>query len=330
MYVLVAILTTASSITAAYLDEVLLADTRILSKRMNAFLSNNQNRARIGRCKLWRVVLERLILALADQQLVAGFAILTTGWIVYHAEIDGAHFTLVVYLSYLSSNSHLAAIITLREYIRAHPALAILRIVLIVAFAIVLLMSIGISQTFLPIYSSQLNVMSKTAVWMTSEPVAKTFSVLPVLWTFWTGIWQIVPDARAQFTARVTSTCWPPISLVGCKICRPLRFARHWLSPKTKDKLRDYARATAYYIFFLSPGTVFVLQIALAALSLAMVLLQKFSPGNDGGCSLNSPDENKMGYGQILACLMLALPIIAAIEAYKGELHLRRMPPDLD
>lgn len=207
MYVFVAISTTIASITAAYLDEVLGVDAAFLPKRLNAVVSKNQDRARIHRCNFWRIVLERLVLALADQQLVTGFAILITGWIVYRREFHGAHFTLVVYLSSLSSSSHLAAIITLRKHFNDNAALAILRIVFIATFAIVLLISIGISETFLPIYSIQLCVLSKTADWMALEPVARTFSVLPFLWTFGTGIWQIVPKTQNRFIAWVTSKC---------------------------------------------------------------------------------------------------------------------------
>jgi hypothetical protein len=49
-----------------------------------------------------------------------------------------------------------------------------------------------------------------------------------------------------------------------------------------------------------------------------MALAQKFSPGSEKLCSLNSREENEMGYGQVLAILILILPAIATFEAYKG------------
>jgi hypothetical protein len=299
---------------------VLRAETAFLSRGLNARLSKNQDPIRIRRCRFWRNVLERLIIALADQQLVTGFAILITGWIIYHDQphLHGAHFVLVLYLSSLSSSSHLAAIITLRKYFGLNPALAALRIVLIAAFAIGLIASVAISQTIGPLYSLVSEVLDRVGFWLAPEPLAITISILPIIWTFWTGIWQIIPETRDQFTAWIASRWWPPIRRVGRYVCLPLSFVRYRPTAKTKDRSRRYARATVHYIFFLSPGTVFVLQIVFATYSLAMVLAQKFSPG-DGCCTLNSQDENQMGYGQILACLMLALPIIAAFEAYKGE-----------
>ena len=321
-----AILTTVASIVAAYLDEVLRAETAFLPKRLNAIISKNQGHIRIRRCKFWRVVLERLIIALADQQLVTGFAILITGWIVYNDSIYGAHFSLVIYLSSLSSSSHLAAIITLRRYFNDNPALALLRIALISTFALGLAISITLSDSFSIFYTVfwyifyHANDDTYVAV-----VLFHIFIIWPILWAFWTGIWQIVPGARDRFTAWVTRKIWLPICSVGRRICFPLSFVQHRIPTRVSDRLRKYARATLHYMVFLSPGTVFVLQIVFAAISVAMVLAQKFSPGDleHYECSLNSKDENKMGYGQILALLMLALPIIAAVEAYKGEHRLR-------
>ena len=64
--------------------------------------------------------------------------------------------------------------------------------------------------------------------------------------------------------------------------------------------------------------TVFLIQVVFATIIVAMALAQKFSPRGDDECSLNSPEENEMGYGQVLAILLLVLPAIATFEAYKG------------
>ena len=315
-------MTTIASVAAAYLDEVLRAETRFLPKRLNAIISKNQDRVRIRRCRFWRIVIERLIIALADQQLITGFAILITGWITYHKDIFGAHFTLVIYLSSLSSSSHLAAIITLRKYFGANPALALLRIALITAFALVLAASIAVSHAFRPFYSLLLILVYGSVNDPTlSKSIAIILSTWPILWAFWTGIWQIVPEIRDRFKVWVKRVWWPPVRAIGSRVCRPLRFVRYRLSAKASDRLTKCARNTLHYIVFLSPGTVFVLQIFFAAISVAMALLQKFAPGDPDydQCSMDSVDENKMGYGQILAFLMLTLPAIAAVEAYKGE-----------
>lgn len=88
-----------------------------------------------------------------------------------------------------------------------------------------------------------------------------------------------------------------------------------------------------WYLLFLTPGTVFVLQIFFAATSLVFTLAQKFarpsstdfawwSDGDDSVvlCSLNTSGENNtLGFGQLLALALLALPVFMAYETYTGK-----------
>jgi hypothetical protein len=315
-----ALLTTVVSVFAACLDEALVADKRFfpswLNGRLRAHLSKHKDDNHDRRCRLmfWRKVLERLMIALADQQLVTGFAILITGLIVYRGHYKGAHFTLVVYLSCLSSSSHLAAIITLRQYFLDNHALAKLRIACIWAFAILLALAIPMSKAFGP-FSLAWFLVSKPD----RKPIAARFilsylSVWQLLWFFWTGIWHISPlkkqeSYKAKFNRAFSIVAWNPI---------------YHSSPEGQARRKKYTlypRRVLRYLIFLTPFSVFVLQVAFAAFSVVMALAQKFVPsGSDpNSCSLRSKEENEMGYGQILAILLLVLPIIAAFEAYKGQ-----------
>lgn len=152
-YVFAALLTTSISIAAAVLDEMLQADTAFLHKKLNVFFSRNRSVESLRRCRFGRNVLSRLVLALADQQLVTGFALMLTGWIIYHNRLNSAHFVLTIYSSCLSSSSHLAALITLRSYFTENPTLALFRICIIPVFVILLAVSIVLSEhAFGPFY----------------------------------------------------------------------------------------------------------------------------------------------------------------------------------
>lgn len=307
-----AVLTTATSITAAILDEFLESKTAFLPRNLNALFEKNLDPRVIRRCQLWRSVLDRLVLSLADQQLVTGFVLMITGWMVYSDTIHGAHFAMVVYLSCLSSSSHLAARVILRKYFGDNPTLALFRLLMISAFAILLCASILRSGAFGPftwILESLLFLVHAIGFkWITS--------VVPILWVFWTGTWQIVPETRENLKVLMYTRLWPYIR-------GPLLPFWAWVqihkSERESRRLYKHFWAVLNYIFFLSPLTVFMLQLVFAALSASMALAQKFSPRRDtDDCTLNSKEENEMGYGQILAFLMLALPVIAAFEAYKG------------
>jgi hypothetical protein len=321
-----AVLTTVASVCAACLDEALSAKTAFFPKRLNALLSKNQDPAHLRRCAFWRKVLERLIIALADQQLITGFAILITGWIVYRDHLDGAHFTLVIYLSCLSSTSHLAAIITLRQYFHDNFLLAQLRVFCVISFATMLGFAIKFSAAAGPF----------SIIWYLISKVDRdikisvnwqgTLSTVSVEWLLYAGVYHINRPAALN---AVLKRLYNMMVLVGRCVSRPLSFVPYRFSAKSDARLRKYAvyaRTTIRYLIFLTPGSVFLLQILFASVSVALVLAQKFSPGDPDShaCSLNSTDENKMGYGQILAFLLLGLPLIAAIEAINGKHSLER------
>lgn len=315
-----AILTTTASIAAAVLDEILIADTAFLPKKLNRLLSKDQDPERIRRCRFRRNVLDRLILSLADQQLVTDFSLMLTGWIVYPYELDSAHFALIVYLSCLSSSSHLAALVTLRKYFEENQTLALFRIAIISMFALLLSLSISLTRAFGPFYFL-FHVL--TGGILTFVPEFGVFlSIMPILWTFWTGVWQIMPAPRARFQARLRRRFWPWVERAGldrCWIWIQRRLQVH-VPERKSQKVERLFWSAIIYMCSLSPMTVFLIQVVFAMISVSMALAQKFSPGSqdDGECSLNSPEENRMGYGQVLAILLLVLPAIATFEAYKG------------
>jgi hypothetical protein len=114
--------------------------------RLNRGLDN----ASIKRRFLFRRVLDRRILSLADQQLITGFALVLAGHIKFTSEIQGAHFSLIVYLGCLSSSPHLAGVITLRKYFIKHREIGLLRVWLIVIFALLLVVSLEAASTINP------------------------------------------------------------------------------------------------------------------------------------------------------------------------------------
>ena len=101
---------------------------------------------------------------------------------------------------------------------------------------------------------------------------------------------------------------------------------RRLMGRRAHDWLVKWMGKLFWYLLFLSPGTVFVLQIFFATTSLAFTLAQKFAkprPYDEeflGGqlCSLNTKGENTLGFGQLLALAFLALPVFMAYECYTG------------
>lgn len=202
------------------------AETAFLPKKLNIYFSRNQDAKTLLRCRFHRNVLDRLILSLADQQLVTGFALMLTGWIVYYGNLNSAHFYPIIYLSSLSSSSHLAALVTLRKHFTENPTLALFRVVIISPFAILLSSSITCSvvasaTSFRPFHTIISFFASNSEPYLPTSLVLAV-SILPLLWVFWTGIWQILPTTRARFQAWLKKAMWPICQKAGFRACSDL------------------------------------------------------------------------------------------------------------
>jgi hypothetical protein len=72
--------------------------------------------------------LSRFVLALSDQQLVTGLAVLITGY-YKRCTISGYHFNLVANLAWFSSTCHLSTLAVLHDFLMNHPVLKTWRVI---------------------------------------------------------------------------------------------------------------------------------------------------------------------------------------------------------
>ncbi|KAK0112418.1 hypothetical protein ONS96_001661 [Cadophora gregata f. sp. sojae] len=82
--------------------------------------------------KLRTETMTQFILALSDQQLVTGLAILITGY-AQRCTISGHHFQLIANLAWFSSTTHLSTLAVLQKYLIRHPVIKHIRVVCIFA-----------------------------------------------------------------------------------------------------------------------------------------------------------------------------------------------------
>ncbi|KAF1351246.1 hypothetical protein BDV97DRAFT_166443 [Delphinella strobiligena] len=97
----------------------------------------------------WCDVLERIIISLADQQIVTGYALVVTAYsrlpspLSHRGKQQPAQFALVIYLSGISGITHLTCMSTLGTYLDNHPTLTRIRFALMICFGVWLILSIG-------------------------------------------------------------------------------------------------------------------------------------------------------------------------------------------
>lgn len=328
-FLLAAIATTAASIVAAILDARLDDPKSFFPLQLLFWMRHNVPLPAHGREDRWRRTLDSLILSLADLQLITGFALLIAGYVtvfkgVTARDIHNAHWTLIVYMSCLSSSTHLAAVLTLRKYFDDHKKIAVLRIYLILAFSALLVVALSTSRSFSVFLLPFHLILVKTGF-----PWAYSW-ILPFTYVFYIAIIQLLPKKRDAIRAWLSKKVWPILrKWLGLWLISTL--VRKTLGGKIYHTVRACFVASFWYLLFSSPRSIFVLQILFSLIAATFCLAQKFAMptqvDKDAGyrCSLNNKQENRMEFGQVLSFLLLLQPVLAAWETYMRKLP--QIPP---
>ena len=282
----------------------------------------------------WRRTLDSLILSLADLQLITGFALLIAGYAtvfrgVTPQDYHNAHWTLIVYMSCLSSSTHLAAVLTLRKYFDDHKKIAVLRICLILAFSALLVVALSTSRSFYVFLLPFHLILVKTGLKWRSKYVFPWvfFWVLSFTYIFYIAIIQLLPEKRDAIKVWLNKKAWPIVrKWLGLWLINTL--VQKSLGRKMYHTVRACFVASFWYLLFSSPRSIFVLQILFSIIAATFCLAQKFAMPTEVDknagyrCSLNNKRENRMEFGQVLSLLLLLQPVLAAWETYMRKLPL--------
>ncbi|MCJ1388162.1 hypothetical protein MMC18_001007 [Xylographa bjoerkii] len=326
-FVISSLITTACSIYAAILDGKILDEKAFLPRYWQDWLHKEITVAVQLRSLRRRRLLDRLILGYADQQLAIGLCLLISGYIKMGSAgtdyLYGAHFSLIVRQSCLSSSSHLAAVITLRKYLETYRVSGILRVYLVTIYALFLSGSIVAGMTFSPLIET-LSMMFKRIFSINFMiPFSKIFishalPVLLIIYIFWLAIIQLNSELQRKTERIIRKSCLFCYLFFRLEKIRIRGQAR--LSTgicKTLSRVKMGVKSMFWKCLFASPFFVFLLQIVFAVISLTATFTQKFMKNPDpGGCDLTSFEEDEWGFGQTLPMFFLFLPVLSAIETY--------------
>ena len=298
-----AILTTVASVAATALDHVSGSPRSLLPKRWRP---RNISSAVKERCIFYRSILDRLILNLADQQLITGYALLICAWVKLNSNpvlegfekytlpdwihfpnawLPNAQFSLVVFLCMASSSSHLACIFVLRDYMETHRSAARLRITLIVIFAAFLAVTVALASSltayfaFIIINPLGEMVNGRQPPWLT--PFALSLSIaLPLVVLVaisWLCTLQLLPKLKEKLQAKIRT-------VILSRLRRWFMLSKIWHSGLMKalpDHWREPCTRTFKRLFWLallgSEFVVFCIQIMLAIISLIWIGLQRLT-----------------------------------------------------
>lgn len=332
---LAALITIAASIVAAILDAAIKDEKAFLPLLIQRWLRKGLSDKQRAKKRRWRRIFDRLILNLADQQLVTGFALLICGYLFTQqgALHLSAHWNLVVYLSCLSSSTHLACVITLRKHFEQHRRAGILRLIFIILFALLLVPAIVLTPTF-RIFLIPFSVKLSRAYEVNNAALAidGTLKAFVLLYVFFSAVMQLLSDTQDHLKAWITNSLLPSArQWLGISHLSSL-FQRFFgqKSLRWAEYVQGPIASILWYFVFLTPCTVFCAQIVFGIVAFAYSFTQKFMQPTSTDrnyyklhqhmiCSLNLTAENNWSFGQLLSMILLLLPFLSAWEAYYGK-----------
>ena len=273
----------------------------------------------------WQKAIDNAVLGYADQQIIYGFAILIAGFIQW-GSISVYHYHVVIYLAWMSSNTHLSAV-TLLPWIFDNENRQIRNMLRLIGMSIVAAMLVAalVPTTkrfwFLIAFNwSDLPTGVPAHCFWQSE-YAGTFEK-DSLWSFLIVIASCMFKGAQLFGLSRQAKKFEFVLLRGLarKIDRVLKELekdtqrRTWLLLRYKFTVNLYAHV--WFVSELSKSVTVSLWMCGAGLawgSLKLLLVRR----SIGAEVLKN--ENIWSFGQSLALLLLTIPMIAFLEAASGR-----------
>lgn len=289
--------------------------------------------------------MERFVLALSDQQLATGLAIIFAG-LARRCSMSIYHFNIVSSLAWFSSTTHLATLGILRDYFAENTSVRNWRIAGMVALLSLLLYAQLIVFSRKDISLPLQCVLGAPSLYVDYSNMVVLITTLGFLITMYTtrimrlfvddpdwsisqwivrALVGILPGRRRQLSqTRLFEEALSSLNIIERgKIIRAERELRRvrqhqeFLQTNRNNRFGSYSHALVFIIE----------ESSLAFLSQISTLLFDFIYGVDQAISFRrslpaqglSGDQNTMGFGQLVPLFLLVLPCFTVFELYFGK-----------
>ncbi|KAF2229185.1 hypothetical protein EV356DRAFT_562218 [Viridothelium virens] len=309
---------TLTAVLLAYIggqiDEDLLGPVDIVILRVKPF---HPRKSRL------HATLRAATLALSDQQIVTGIAIMGAGFNgLIQQSISVYHFQTVLYLAWMSSSVHLSALTILATYLHNRKALKAWRLAGMATLLVLLVIGL------IPTASNDWGI----EFW-NSMPADHTGWGIPAH-CFWFRTWGdgVNPDAVLGFLILIVSYIWKVGALFNWSrrvFYRYVRYPLDWLLEKMVSSLaKQYAKRrkwnwlwlfrTALSIYLpltalLEVGASFSASVWLSALGLAFGTMEIVIPRAQN-MQTTGEEESAWTFGQLVPLILLVQPLGAVLE----------------
>lgn len=287
--------------------------------------------------------LERFILALSDQQLVTGLAVLIAGY-THRCSRSFYHFRIIAALGWFSSTTHLSTLAVLRAYLIDHPRVRDWRV--IAMLGVFGLLCVSQSGTFSTQESSLPVQCVFESFWLSSHLGSHIYHLVLViaflcvsytnrmrrLYTFdedwsvqgWTL--EVLPRSlvRKKYVRTLERIVVTSLALSKVKqgaIYRKLQergrwwdFCCRWVTMPAHDR-----RWMEIAYLYSEMQNSFLSEILILLFGVSYGVFQVITSRNQIPAAGLSGDQNAMSFGQLVPLLLILLPVLAAGEVYFGE-----------
>ena len=288
--------------------------------------------------------LERFLLALSDQQLVTGLAVLIAGY-TNRCSRSLYHFDIIAALGWFSSTTHLSTLAVLRAYMVDHPQVRNWRaIAMLGVFSLLAISQIGTYSTqsnylpvqcafesFAPYGLGFLNIIELTIVLIFlalsyTDRIRRLYTFDPD-WSIMNYLLEVLARRLIKNNDVRNLECMVIASSAQSKAEQGLtyrrlqqrrrwwKFCRTWA--KKRPGLGRRVAEIAYLIQEMQKS--FLSEILTLLFGVSYGIAQVITNRNDTPRAGITGDQNAMTFGQLVPLLLIALPVLAAGEVYSGE-----------
>ena len=270
---------------------------------------------------LWFPIIEKVVLALSDQQILTGLSIIIIGFVT-QCSISAYHFAIVDDMAWFSANVHLTGLGILRGYLSQRPVHRNWRIYSMVVLAIFILAS-TVMQGHWAYYLSwsfdahclfnnlEGNVSGQPGIWMWVDLVAITIiypmSMLPLYEKSMSFVQERIYDNPMHFLD----------VKIGFLEDEELQRQDHSSVGATAWRLFLSTIQMTYFWFatlITSRCTIYLIDLAWFGYGVANVISNRKIPASE-----MVGDEDIMTFGQLLPILLLSSTVLVFKEAYQGK-----------
>lgn len=270
----------------------------------------------LPRYRLINAALTPLIVALADQQLVTSSAVMIAG--LYNFDtISAYHFNIIVYLAWFSSFTHTVALVSMSDHFLQSYTLAGIRFCGYIGNFLLFVISQSRSRSFgntsglFDAYNSQhisgeaAACPAKCAAMLPYAGYDHQLRIASMSMLFFQAFLQCIPQCiRNGFNLSIYSRCLKIFRITNReRLCL-------WLAYFFQ------AVVFAFWVYPLFP----ILWTLIFGVSRALVMRDKSRyPGLEVTEGFLE-EQNAWTFGQFVACILLLLPVISALEGYLSKL----------